>query len=142
MKKSVTAAKSDRSEAASPSADPRVRELLDALRGDPDLAASVTAFEASAREVGRKKFGSNGLKVNGKLFALFTQQTIVVKLPKARVAALVAAGVGTPFDPGHGRLMKEWLTVVSAKARWVELVREAHDFVGRPPAGRSSPSRN
>ena len=52
-----------------------------------------------------------------------------MKLPKARVAALVAAKVGTPFDPGHGRLMKEWLTVTDAKARWQVLAREAHAFV-------------
>jgi hypothetical protein len=45
--------------------------------------------------------------VDGKPFALFTQGTLVVKIPKERVAALVDAGVGKPFDPGHGRLMKQ-----------------------------------
>jgi hypothetical protein len=63
------------------------------------------------------------------LFALFTQGTLVVKLPKPRVAALVAAKIGKPFDPGHGRLMKEWLTVTDPKARWPDLAREAHAFV-------------
>jgi len=107
--------------------DPRVDKLLRALRSDPDLAAVVDAFERT--KPGAKKFGSNGLKVNGKLFALFTQGTLVVKLPKDRVAALVASGVGKPFDPGHGRLMKEWLAVTSTKAGWVDLAKEAHRFV-------------
>ena len=107
--------------------DPRVDKLLRALRSDPELASIVDAFEQA--KPGARKFGSNGLKVNGKLFALFTQGTLVVKLPKDRVAALVASGVGKPFDPGHGRLMKEWLTVTSTKAPWIDLTKEAHRFV-------------
>jgi hypothetical protein len=100
--------------------------LLAALRKDRDLAPSVREMEDAK---GGRKFGSNGLKVKGKLFVLFTQGTLVVKLPKARVAELVDAGVGEPFDPGHGRLMKEWLTVTSTKAKWVDLAREAHAYV-------------
>jgi hypothetical protein len=108
--------------------DPRVAALLAALRADAKLAPVVRDFEARTATGGRA-FGSNGLKVNDKLFALFTQGTLVVKLPKPRVAALVAAKIGKPFDPGHGRLMKEWLAVTDAKARWPELAREAHAFV-------------
>jgi hypothetical protein len=109
--------------------DPRVRVLLAAFRADPKLAPIADAFERGAKEKGKRRFGSNGLKVNGKLFALFTQGTLVVKLPKERVAALVAEGAGRPFDPGHGRLMKEWLTVVDPNASWLDLAREAFDFV-------------
>ena len=110
-------------------ADPRVRELLDALRADPKLAPLVAAYEADLAEPGRK-FGKNGLKAkSGKLFVLFTQGTLVVKLPNERVAALDAQGIGKPFDPGRGRLMKGWLTVTSTNASWVELAREAHAFV-------------
>jgi hypothetical protein len=112
-----------------PEKDPRVDKLLRTLRSDPQLAPIVDAFEKT--KPGAKKFGSNGLKVDGKLFTLFTQGTLIVKLPKDRVAALVSSGVGKPFDPGHGRLMKEWLAVTSAKAAWIDLVREAHGFVGR-----------
>jgi hypothetical protein len=108
--------------------DPRVAKLLASLRADPTLAPVVDDFEKAKGQPGRK-FGSNGLKVGGKLFALFTQGTLVVKLPKDRVAELVASKVGTPFDPGHGRLMREWLTVVSSKASWAELAKEAHRFV-------------
>jgi hypothetical protein len=133
------AAKSSRGKkvpaAAAPAAvadDPRVTKLVNAFRDDPRLAPVIVAFEASklSKSGGSgRKFGSNGLKVKGKLFALFTQGTLVVKLPPDRVAALVDRGTGVLFDPGHGRLMKGWLTVVSPKASWVDLAREAHDFV-------------
>jgi hypothetical protein len=77
-------------------------------------------------------------KANGKLFALFAQGTLVVKLPKDRVAALVASGVGKPFDPGHGRLMKEWLAVTNTKAGWVDLAKEAYQFVSSGSRGRAT----
>jgi hypothetical protein len=116
-------------------ADPRVRKLLDTLRGDPQLAPLVAAYEADLAQPGRK-FGKNGLKAkSGKLFVLFTQGTLVVKLPHERVAALDAQGIGKPFDPGHGRLMKGWLTVTSTKSSWVELAREAHEFADAPLKG-------
>jgi hypothetical protein len=107
----------------------RVSNLLQDLSGDPKLAPIVRDFENRAKLGETRKFGSNGLKINGKLFALFTQGTLVVKLPRDRVATLVTQGVGKPFDPGHGRLMRQWLTVVSTRASWSELAREAFRFV-------------
>jgi hypothetical protein len=117
--------------AATPAAeDGRIAELLQRLKTHPKLAASVREFESRAESAGRgRKFGSNGLKAHGKLFALFTQGTLVVKLPKERVAELVDAKLGKPFDPGHGRLMKEWLAVISPKASWIDLAREAFAYV-------------
>jgi hypothetical protein len=135
MKKAVKSTRSKKVAAAAPAAkadDPRMTRLMKAFRDDPRLAPVIAAFEASKLALssgGSRKFGSNGLKVKGKLFALFTQGTLVVKLPPERVTALVDRGTGVPFDPGHGRLMKGWLTVVSPKASWVDLAREAHDFV-------------
>ena len=72
---------------------------------------------------------SCGLKVNGKIFAMFGRRQFVTKLPKERVDALVSVGDGKRFDPGHGRLMKEWFVVRDGKADWVELAKEAYDFV-------------
>ena len=55
----------------------------------------------------------------------------VVKLPKARVEALVAKGVGERFDANRGRPMKEWLEVRSESAEeWLQLALEALEFVG------------
>jgi hypothetical protein len=116
-------------------ADARTAKLLAALGADPKLAPVVREFEKTQAAGTGRKFGSNALKANGKLFALFTQGTLVVKLPNDRVDALVADGVGKHFDPGHGRLMKGWLTVVSPRASWVELAREAYAFVSGTKRG-------
>jgi hypothetical protein len=116
-------------------ADARTVKLLAALSADPKLAVVVREFEKTQAAGTGRKFGSNALKANGKLFALFTQGTLVVKLPNDRVTALVAEGVGKPFDPGHGRLMKGWLTVLSPRASWFELAKEAHAFVSKAKRG-------
>lgn len=81
---------------------------------------------------GKKGFGSSALQVNGKIFAMVSSAgAFVVKLPRRRVEALEAGGVGQRFDPGHGRLMKEWLAVHQGTTEeWVSLAREALDFVG------------
>ena len=76
-----------------------------------------------------KLMSSCGLKMKGKFFAMFGRGKFVTKLPKQRVDELVTGGKGTRFDPGHGRLMKEWVVVESGKANWVELAGEAYAFV-------------
>jgi hypothetical protein len=82
-------------------------------------------------------FGAGrGLRVGGRIFAIFGDGEITVKLPKARVAQLVEAGVGRRFDPGHGRLMKEWLTVaVDHAASWDELADEGLAYVRQAGSG-------
>jgi hypothetical protein len=79
---------------------------------------------------------SNVLTVNGKIFAMLVRGSLVVKLSKQRVDELVAAGVGRYFDPGHGRLMKQWISVGLGRAPWVELAKDAYVFVKRPAARR------
>ena len=98
---------------------------------DPRFSPVVAAF-AKDRAVtyGGKGFGSTGLKVNGKLFAMMSSKgKFVAKLPKGRVAELVEQGKGEYFDPGHGRLMKEWVSLDGAPASWVGLAKEALRFV-------------
>ena len=107
----------------------------DPAKIDPRLVPVVEAF-AKGRRVSRenrKGFGSGALKVNGKIFAMMSSQgRFVVKLSKKRVDELVGGGKGERFDPGHGRPMKEWFVVGAGKADWVELAKEAYDFVKRP----------
>ena len=47
----------------------------------------------------------------------------------------MSTGESERFDPGHGRVMREWVAVGLEKDAWVPLAREAYDFVkrGRPP---------
>ena len=95
---------------------------------DPHFAAVVDAFARHRRVTrGGKGFGSTGLKVNGKLFALLSSRgKFVAKLPKRRADELVSAGNAEYFDPGHGRLMKEWVAVDSGGTSWVDLAKEAY----------------
>lgn len=60
---------------------------------------------------------------------MFGRGRLVVKLPKERVDEMVVAGMAERFDPGHGRLMKEWASFRSGESDWVRLAREAYDFV-------------
>ena len=76
-------------------------------------------------------FGSSpGLKVGGKIFAMLVKEELVVKLPRTRVDELVASDTGARFDPGHGRLMKEWASVPADGGEdWNALAAEAMKFV-------------
>ena len=77
----------------------------------------------------RTKFGSNGLRVNGKIFAMLVRGELVVKLPAGQVDALVDSGKAERFDPGRGKRMKEWATLHAPEEEWLDLVRKAHRFV-------------
>jgi len=111
-------------------------QAKDAGLVDARFAPVVKAFAKDPRVAHGTKgkgFGSSGLKVNGKLFALMSSRGLfVAKLPRERVEALTAQGKGRPFDPGHGRLMKEWIELDGGEASWVGLAREAREFVGGP----------
>lgn len=76
------------------------------------------------------RFGATALKAGGKIFAMLAQGRLVVKLPRARVDELVGAGEGERYDPGQGRLMREWLSLdPGSELGWDELAREALEFV-------------
>jgi hypothetical protein len=103
--------------------------LVESFGGEPGVT-----FSSDAGASGRS-FGSDALKVDNKIFALLSsKRRFVVKLPRQRVDALVSAGEGERFDPGHGRLMKEWLSVnPGSEDHWRALAKEAKEFVGRSP---------
>jgi hypothetical protein len=47
------------------------------------------------------------------------------------VDELIEQGSGERFDPGHGRVQKEWLSVGSAERDdWLALASEAEAYVG------------
>jgi hypothetical protein len=96
----------------------------------PEFAPVVTAFAGDRAVTMKRMFSSNSvLTVKGKIFAMLVKGRLVAKLPRERVDALVASGAGTHFDPGHGRLMKEWVTVPIGGIPWVPLAQEAYRFV-------------
>ena len=103
------------------STEQRYAEIVEALRDGPGVPQGSPG----------KGFGASALKVNDKIFAMLSsKEQFVVKLPRRRVDLLVAAGSGERFDPGHGRIMKEWLALESDSGEdWLALAREARDFV-------------
>ena len=77
-------------------------------------------------------FGSSALRFHSKIFAMLVRGRLVVKLPKARVDALVADGSGVRFDANKGTPMKEWLALdPSSRMDWSALAGEAMDFAAR-----------
>jgi TfoX/Sxy family transcriptional regulator of competence genes len=102
--------------------------------------ANATAEElyqvVAARYAGKveaspsKGFGSNALKVNGKIFASLSKGRLLLKLPEARVDALVKSKKAVRFSTGVGRVKKEWLTVApGTKREWLALAEEARAYV-------------
>lgn len=99
--------------------DPRFVKVAAAFAGRPGVSWE-----------GSKGFGSGALKANGKIFAMMSSKDeFVVKLPKARVDEITGAGDGVRFDPGHGRLMKEWVVIETSEASWINKAMEAWEFV-------------
>jgi len=96
------------------------------------VEALISEGGVSVGQKGKKGFGSSALQVNGKIFAMISSSgSFVVKLPKQRVEELEVSGVGAKFNPGHGRLMKEWLALnQDSTRRFLPLAREALRFVG------------
>jgi hypothetical protein len=96
----------------------------------PSFAPVVAAF-ADTPEVGRgRMFSSNSvLNVNGKIFAMLVKGKLVVKLSAPRIDELIKGGHSERFDPGHGRVMKEWVAVEEEAGSWIELAKEAYHFV-------------
>jgi hypothetical protein len=100
--------------------------LVDQIGGQPGITGP--SDRAS------RGFGSSALKVDGSIFAMLSGGGLVVKLPRSRVAALIQAGVGTPFDAGKGTPMKEWLAVEGEdRDTWFGLASESLNFVSRRP---------
>lgn len=115
------------------------------LAVDADTASFQPIVKAFAMDknvtlVGR--FGSVSLKIQDKVFAMLVKGKFVVKLPEERVAELVTTAGAEYFDPGHGRVMKEWVALAGQQERWIALAQEARDFIGAAAATRySKPKR-
>jgi hypothetical protein len=103
----------------------RFARIVTVLRGHSGVTPPSNAPQS------KRRFGSSGLRINDKIFAMLSSKgKFVVKLPQQRVDALITSGEGKRFDPGHGRLMKEWVTVeTTSDELWLRLAKEAMQFV-------------
>lgn len=99
------------------------------IEPDPSFAPVAKAFAKDRNVTAGLMMASYGLKVKGKIFAMLVRGQLVVKLPKHRIDEMIEDGKGQRFDPGHGRLMKEWVVIFAKKESWVGIAQEAHSFV-------------
>ncbi|MDP9025418.1 MAG: MmcQ/YjbR family DNA-binding protein [Candidatus Eremiobacteraeota bacterium] len=107
------------------SVEERFAAIVAALSAEPGVMLPSRAVAGKPR-----RFGDETLRVDGKIFAMLSRGTLVVKVPRQRVDALIAKNDGITFDAGRGRPMREWLAVdPSEKVDWLAIVREAFVFV-------------
>ncbi len=94
------------------------------------IVAVLTALPDVSQST-KKGFAQYSLKVGDKLFATHLRRgALLLKLPKSRVDWLSDSGDGERFDPGHGKVMKEWVIIrPDAVVDWLDLAREALAFV-------------
>jgi hypothetical protein len=109
----------------------KIRNEGEMAEVDSRFVPVVDAFAKDRNVSQGKMMSSYCLKVNGKIFAMFGKGRFVAKLPKKRVDELVSGGKAERFDPGHGRQMKEWIAFAAGDAHWIDLAREAYQFVER-----------
>jgi hypothetical protein len=92
-------------------------ELTDDLLYDPAIGRATM-------------MGYPCVRLAGKFLASYDEKAgcLVVKLPRERVAGLVADGDGEPFAPA-GKVFREWVTVSQRdRELWRTLLAEAVDF--------------
>ncbi|QEE16992.1 hypothetical protein DSAG12_02824 [Promethearchaeum syntrophicum] len=70
------------------------------------------------------------LKIKKKMFAMLNKEgNFVIKLPKDRVNELLRIKEGKPYDPGNGKIMKEWVIIpVEFSDKWINYTKEAKKF--------------
>ncbi|MHA1914833.1 MAG: hypothetical protein ACW986_14230 [Promethearchaeota archaeon] len=80
-------------------------------------------------EMGDVQKQGESLKTRKKMFVMLNKGNYVVKLPKERVNELFNSGVGLPYDPGNGKIMKEWVIIPIEHAdNWIDYASEAKQF--------------
>lgn len=94
------------------------------------LAAEIQAEDP--RVVEGTIMSGRCLRVGDEFLALVDHKDsgLVVKLPRTRVAELVASGLGQPFSPA-GRVFREWVSIPKPdRSLWRALLEEGIVFVG------------
>jgi hypothetical protein len=94
-----------------------------------DLVGELLGIPGVSPPRGGGGFGRSSLRFQNKIFAMLVRGRLVVKLPAARVDALIAAGDGVRFDANKGTPMREWFSLdPESSLPWAPLAREALEF--------------
>jgi len=104
-----------------------------------DLVDDLLSVDGVTPPPGGSGFGRGSLKYRGKIFAMLVRGSLVVKLPAARVTALIGAGEGAAFDANKGTAMREWFSLApDSGLGWESLATEALDFARAAAVGGSA----
>lgn len=90
---------------------------------------AATYLERPGVDIG-PMFGSEGLRIRGKVFAFVGYRgSLIAKVPERRADELVAAGDAERMEM-RGRAMREWVLVGPDRAdAWAGVTAEAFAFV-------------
>ena len=107
---------------------------------DPRFVPVAKAF---ARKAGfslmeSKSGAMRGLMLNGKSFGMSSHGRLMLKLTEERAAELISQGVGKPFRPAAGRVMKSWIEVTHPEVDWVVLAKEAYGIAAAEKTSASA----
>ena len=98
------------------------------------LVAELSTVEDVSAAAGGRRSGVPALRRHGRIVAMLSAGRLVVKLPRARVDQLVAAGLGARFEARPGAPMKEWFVLdAGSDLPWLDLTAEAVEHARRPP---------
>jgi hypothetical protein len=104
----------------------RYEDLIDELLGEDGVTPPP----------GGSGFGRGALRYRRKIFVMFVRGELVLKLPRAQVDELVAAGHGVRFDANKGTPMKEWFSLdPDSTLAWPPLAHDALRFARDLAAG-------
>jgi TfoX/Sxy family transcriptional regulator of competence genes len=96
----------------------------------------LAAVQSGHADVGRRRmFGHDGLTVKGKFFAFLDDDRLLLKLPRAKMGALLAEGHATSAA-SISPAMTKWVAIpyASRAADWDALADEAREFVRQSAA--------
>ena len=91
-----------------------------------EMWANVKEHFLNTEEVQKQ---GESLKIRKKMFVMLNKGRLIVKLPKERVTQLLNSREGQPYDPGNGKIMKEWIIIpVEFCNKWIEIAAEGKEF--------------
>lgn len=108
-----------------------IPELEEKVMSDPyaELRAHFDDVEGVQVNAGR---GAQGIKLGGKMFAMFHKGQLLVKLEPKRVLEVIASGDGLAHDPGTGIPMKNRVLIPDTnKGQWIALCEESRQYEAR-----------
>jgi hypothetical protein len=94
------------------------------------LERSNATYGGDETRGARRAFGQTSLKANGEDLRHAGKGAIGREAAAEARRRARGSGNGERFDPGHGRIQTEWLSVRSSQADdWLALATEAESFV-------------